>query len=197
MANNSSKDIFQFKISLKFIKPKIWRRIQVPANYTFQQLHWAIQDSMGWKSNFGNYHLHVFRMSKNRNTIEIGLPNDFDSFAETIPEERAKLMDFFTEPKTKALYEYDFGDGWEHDVVLEKILSAVEGIVYPKCVAGKRACPPEDCGGYDGYEEHLEIIRNPRHPEYKNHMEWLKSTAAGPDPEEFDPNSVIFHEGKM
>ncbi|GBM46973.1 hypothetical protein AVEN_217277-1 [Araneus ventricosus] len=100
MASGSKRDVFQFKISLKEIKPKIWRRIQVPADYTFQQLHWAIQDSMGWQSSFGNYHLHAFRMEINRKSIEIGIPNSddiFDHFVETIPEERANLRDYFIE----------------------------------------------------------------------------------------------------
>ncbi|GBM46972.1 Uncharacterized protein y4hQ [Araneus ventricosus] len=198
MASSSTNNVFQFKISLKYIKPQIWRRIQVPANYTFRQLHWAIQDSMGWESNFDNYHLHVFRMTVGRRRIEIGISdpdNQFYDFMETIPEERANLKDYFIEPKTKALYEYDFGDGWEHDVVLEKILPALQGTAYPKCIAGKRACPPEDCGSYSGYERHLEIIKNPRHPEYKEHMEWLENKDVGPDPEKFDLDSVIFHEG--
>ena len=140
-----SKKIYQFKISLKGIRPSIWRRIQIPENYDFYELHVAIQDAMGWY----DYHLHQ--------------------------------------------YEYDFGDSWEHKVVLEKIIPAEEGEKYPKCIAGKRACPPEDCGGIWGYEELLNIMSNPKHPKYKERKEWLGGKL---EPEKFDPKAVVFEDPK-
>ncbi|GFS59009.1 uncharacterized protein y4hQ [Nephila pilipes] len=198
--------IFQFKISLKCIKPKIWRRIQVPSSYNFLQLHYAIQDSMGWKSRFTDYHLHVFRRRfgpfGRSGCIEIGKPIDTSSNfmgfwdrVEIVPEEVAKIDEYFGCVKTKYVYLYDFGDDWEHEIVLEKVLPAVEGYTYPKCISGKRACPPEDCGGYDGYDDHLKIVRNSKHPEHKKHLEWVKSQDAKLDPEEFDPKAVKFYEG--
>ncbi|GFU40557.1 uncharacterized protein y4hQ [Trichonephila clavipes] len=196
--NSDSSQVFQLKISLKFIKPAIWRRIEVPASYNFRQLHYAIQDSMGWKSGFMDYHLHAFRMRDPRTKlrVEIGIPNnDGYDINETIPEETTKIAEYFKDLKTKAMYEYDFGDGWEHDVVLEKIFPAVEGCTYPRCTAGKRACPPEDCGGLDGYDNHVKIVKNSNHPEYEEHCEWVKSQCASLDPEEFDPASVKFYEG--
>ncbi|GIY10375.1 uncharacterized protein y4hQ [Caerostris darwini] len=197
MAEASAPNIFQFKISLKCIKPRIWRRIQVPSDYTFQQLHFAIQDAMGWQSRFYNYHLHSFelRVPRSGMKIEIGIDHEF-SPSECISEETAYINEYFLIPKAKATYLYDFGDNWEHGVVLEKILPAVSGDKYPKCIGGKRACPPEDCGGYDGYDEHIEIIGSRRHPEYKDHMEWLESKPVGTDPEEFDPAAVVFCGGK-
>lgn len=87
----------------------------------------------------------------------------------------------------KLIYEYDFGDGWEHKIRIEKILPAEKGKRYPVCLAGKRACPPEDCGGPPGYERLLEVLRDPKHEEYEETLEWL----GGPfDPEAFDVNEV-------
>ncbi|GFR11117.1 uncharacterized protein y4hQ [Trichonephila clavata] len=198
--NSDASQVFQFKISLKDIKPTIWRRIEVPAYYNFRQLHYTIQDSMGWKSGFRDYHLHAFRMKHplTQIRIEIGIPNDHGlDLNETIPEETTKIAEYFKDLKTKAMYEYDFGDGWEHDVVLEKIFPAVAGCTYPRCTAGKRACPPEDCGGWDGYNNHVKIVKNSKHSDYKEHCEWVKSQDASLDPEEFDPASVKFYEGDI
>jgi hypothetical protein len=183
-------NIYQFKITLKEIKPKIWRRIQVPGNYTFWDLHVAIQDAMGWE----DCHLHQFEIL-NPKTGEreiIATEDDEDSY-ETISEEKAKISQYFLSAKNKANYEYDFGDGWEHEVVLEKILPPVDGSKYPHCIAGERACPPEDCGGIWGYAYLLEIIADTKHPEYQERMEWLGDDF---NSEEFDPKSVKFDNPK-
>lgn len=193
MAENVSQ-VYQFKITLKGTKPPIWRRIQVPQNYTFEWLSFAILHSMGW----WNEHLHEFRI-KNPQTGEkdtIGVPND-DGFEpyEPVEEKEAKIADYFLQPKDKALYTYDFGDGWDHDVVLEKIIPAAPDTTYPKCIAGKRACPPENVGGVGGYEELLEIIADPTHPEYENKMSDLAMNAMDSyDPNKFDSQS-IFEDG--
>lgn len=180
-----SSNIYQFKITLKEIKPKIWRRIQVPGNYNFWDLHVAIQNAMGWD----DYHLHQFEMKTHR---VFGLIIGTEECDEL--ESKAKIAKYFLYPKDKANYEYDFGDGWEHEIVLEKILPAVIGSKYPQCIAGARACPPEDCGGVWGYEDLLEIIANTKHPEYEERMEWLSDDF---DPEEFDPESVEFDDPKV
>jgi hypothetical protein len=189
MATKSS-NIYQFKITLQDIKPKIWRRIQVPGNYTFWDLHVAIQNAMGWY----DCHLHQFEIinPKIGERDLIGIPED-GGFGDAIPGEKVKIAKYFLSPKDKASYEYDFGDGWEHEVVLEKILPAVMGTKYPQCIAGKRACPPEDCGGVWGYEALLQIIANPKHPEYQERMEWLRE---GFNPEKFDPKLVEFDDPK-
>lgn len=189
MATNNSQ-IYQFQITLKEIKPKIWRRIQVPSGYNFWDLHVAIQDAMGWQ----DYHLNQFTIinPKTGKKEFIGIPDDED-FEKIIPGNKAKISKYFVFPKDKANYEYDFGDGWEHEVILEKVLPVIEGSKYPQCIAGERACPPEDCGGIYGYENLLEIIRDPKHKEYKETIEWLGKEF---DPEDFDSKSVQFDDPK-
>lgn len=173
MAATTSSDIsniFQFKVYLQRSKPRIWRRIEVPEDYTFWDLHVAIQDAMGWKDN----HLHKFKI---RNPItevkeEIGVPASDDEFCETISEKTTKLAQYFLSPKDRASYEYDFGNVWEHQVTLEKILPVIAGTKYPQCTGGKMACPPEDCGGIDEYKNLLEILEDPGHFEHDERMEW-------------------------
>ncbi len=146
-----NKQIYQFKVTLKRTKPPVWRRIQVPANYSFWALHVAVQDAMGWTDT----HLHEFQFGDHLAPIAlIGIPDDeFPSGRETLPGWLTKIHRWFQEEGASALYTYDFGDGWEHQVLLEKILPREDGEEYPKCLAGRRACPPEDCGGVWGYEE--------------------------------------------
>lgn len=192
MSKQSPKNIYQFKITLQDIKPKIWRCIQVPENYNFCDLHAAIQDSMGWN----DCHLHQFRIKKPEtgDEVTIGIPDE-DGFGVQgiIPGKKAKIAKYFITPEDKAIYEYDFGDGWRHEIVLEKISSAEDGAMYPRCVAGARACPPEDCGGPWGYAELLEIMKDKEHEEYEEKMEWLGD---GFDPEDFSPEGVDFHDPK-
>ncbi len=183
MATKTS-NVYQFKITLKSTKPKIWRRIQIPENYSFWDLHVAIQNAMGWY----DCHLHQFEMNTRIGFRVIIGSEDCDEL-----EDKAKIAKYFLFPKDKASYEYDFGDGWEHEIVLEKILPAVTGNKYPQCIAGERACPPEDCGGVWGYENLLTIIKNPKHEEYEDRIEWLGSEF---DPEKFDPAAVEFENPK-
>ena len=181
--------IYQFKISLKDIQPVIWRRILVPAKYTFWDLHVAIQNSMGWL----DYHLHVFRIRQKFSNIEIeiGIPNEdlFKDEQEILPGWHIPITDYFDDLGVISLYEYDFGDSWIHEVLLEGMLIREKGQKYPKCIAGARACPPEDCGGIDGYQELLEIISDPKNDEYDEMITWLGGKY---NPEEFNPNKVKF-----
>jgi hypothetical protein len=185
--------IFQFRFELVGIEPSIWRRVQVPSKYSFWDLYVAIQDSMGWI----DYHLHAFRvrMPHKRKIVEIGIPTD-DYFDEPVlPGWQIPITDYFTEPGKSAPYEYDFGDGWEHNILLEGILLKEKGARYPKCVAGERACPPEDCGGLPGYYELVEILKNPKHPEFRDHIGWLKGHAKNYypyEPDQFNPEKVEF-----
>jgi hypothetical protein len=187
-------NIYQFKITLKRTKPKIWRRIQVLEDSTFRNLHVAIQHAMGWSSAEGNYHLHQFEML-NPETLKkdiIGIPESYSAYEDDfsfINEKKVKIAKYYSLTNKKANYEYDFGDGWQHEILLEKILPAVTNSMYPKCIAGRRACPPEDCGGVRGYEELLEIVADPNHEEHNERMEWLEMLGySNPfKPEVFDP----------
>jgi hypothetical protein len=181
--------VYQFRVVLLEVAPPVWRTIQVPETYTFWDLHVALQDSMGWL----DYHLHLFRVSKRAGgqVVQIGIPADdaFEGDEPTLPGWRVPIATYFTRPGAVARYEYDFGDGWEHEVTLEAIAPRQKGRRYPVCVAGERACPPEDCGGVGGYEDLLAVIRNPDHEEYNTTLQWLDCRFG---PERFDPNRVRF-----
>ncbi len=183
--------VCQFKISLKGIRPPIWRRIQVPETYTFWDLHVAIQDAMGWSG----CHLHEFEMpDPSRGWImRIGIPSEEDDFSQwlILSGRREKIANWFSMENRIANYTYDFGDGWEHKIQLEKILPRDKNVKYPICIAGKRACPPEDCGGVWGYKEFLEAIRDPNHERHKELLEWVGGEF---DPEYFDANEVFFED---
>lgn len=181
--------VYQFKISLSGIRPPIWRRIQVPETYSFWDLHIAIQDVMGWD----DCHLHEFRILSPilRQEVRIGIPVDDHMFLDSAlhPCWEMKIADYFTQEKTSASYVYDFGDGWIHKITLEKIILRDKSDKYPTCIKGKRACPPEDCGGVGGYYNLLEIIKNPEHERYREMTEWL---GEGFNPECFDIEDVSF-----
>lgn len=180
--------VYQFKITLKGIKPPIWRRIQVPETYSFWDLHVAIQDSFGWL----DYHLHNFEIINPRTgeLEEIGIPDeDGWGSVEILAGWKRKISRYFSENSKKANYTYDFGDDWNHDVRLEKILPRDPDSKYPVCTGGKRACPPEDCGGPWGYEDFLEIIMDPGHEEHDEMLEWAGGHF---DPEEFDMTEIQF-----
>jgi hypothetical protein len=169
-------EIYQLKITLRYIRPPIWRRVQVPSDITLAKLHRIIQTAMGWYDS----HLHQFIVGEKY----YGVPS-IDEFSELeLKDERqARLSQVLSKPKQKIVYEYDFGDGWEHTILLEKILQPEPAVRYPCCVAGARACPPEDCGGTGGYENFLAAIRDPKHEEHDEYLEWIGGEF---DPEEFD-----------
>jgi hypothetical protein len=174
-------DIYQIKVTLRYSKPPIWRRIQVPADVSLARLHRILQVIMGWE----DYHLHQFIIDDEY----YGEPHpDYEVWGpEMRDEQRAELGRLVPEEGLKFLYEYDFGDGWEHKLLVEKILPPEPGVGYPRCLKGKRACPPEDVGGVWGYDGFLEVIRDPDHPE---HEEWLEWVGGEFDPEAFDLEEV-------
>lgn len=183
--------VYQFKITLKGIKPPIWRRIQVPETYTFWDLHVAIQDSMGWTDT----HLHHFGIKNPATGLreEIGIPDE-DFIDMTIrPGWKRKIAIYFSSRNDKAEYIYDYGDDWRHGIKLEKILQPSEGIKYPMCTEGARACPPEDCGGIWGYQDFLEAIMDPKNPQHEELLDWVGGDF---DPESFDIKDVIFGDPK-
>ncbi|GAB4215401.1 MAG: plasmid pRiA4b ORF-3 family protein [Synechococcales cyanobacterium] len=154
----------------------------------------AISDAMGWL----DYHLHGFRvpLGSLRNILDIGIPDAMDEFSSR-PGWEVTLDECFQVPGQGAEYEYDFGDSWLHDVLLEGVLLKEKGVKYPRCLGGARACPPEDCGGVDGYLELIEILRDPQHAKYASRVRWLQSHAKNYfpfDPEAFDPDAVRFRD---
>jgi len=155
--------IYQIKVELRYSEPIIWRRILVNSNILLVDLHRILQTVMGWT----NSHLHLF--SDNRNEYS---PIEFEVEG-AIDSRITKLSKILKKENEKILYEYDFGDGWEHDLILEKIQLEDENSNAPICIDGKRNCPPEDCGGIGGYENLLEIISDKKHPEYKETITWL------------------------
>jgi hypothetical protein len=168
--------ICQLKITLRDIRPPVWRRVQVPSDITLAKLHRIIQVAMGWYDS----HLHQFIVGGKY----YGVPS-IDEFSELDlkDERKARLNHVLSKSKQKIVYEYDFGDGWEHEILLEQILPPEPGVRYPRCIAGARACPPEDCGGTGGYENFLAAIRDLDHEEHDEYLEWIGGEF---DPEAFD-----------
>lgn len=171
-AEKAAASVRQFKVTLNGSKPPIWRRVVVAGGQPLGHLHEVIQAAFGW---YG-YHLHEFEIGKKRYSIPH--EDDFEPVADT----RTINIDEALGSNTRLRYVYDFGDYWVHDIVVES--GPEEPVTLPSCVGGKRACPPEDCGGMWGYGELLAILADPSHPEHRERSEWLP----GPfDPEAFDP----------
>lgn len=185
------KLVHQFLIVLSGTDPLVWRRIQVPETYSFWDLHVAIQDAMGWLDS----HLHEFRLldADEERMVSIGIPTDDDpDDRPVVPGWEVSLSSYFASRPWHALpmlYAYDFGDDWEHLLVHEGMESAEASLNYPRCLAGARRCPPEDCGGVRGYVELLEVIANPKHAEHASMMQWLGGNY---EPDAFDPKRVAF-----
>jgi len=170
-------EIYQIKVTLLYTKPLIWRRLLVPATLTLEQLHDVLQLAMGWE----DCHMHAFRIGQRR----FGIPDD--DLPEIDDTRDVQLFRVLGKVGAKAVYTYDFGDGWDHAIVLEKRLLPKPGQAYPVCVEGKRHGPPEDCGGVSGYYSLLEAIGNPLHPQYKESRDWLGDEF---DPEAFSVDAV-------
>ena len=175
--------VFQFKITLQGIDPPIWRRVQAK-DCTLDKLHEHIQTAMGWT----NSHLHQFKID--------GVPyGDPQLFSEGMEGETPPLNSLRTKlskiiprdgKRFQFEYEYDFGDGWEHEILFEGALHAEKGARYPLCLEGERACPPDDVGGTCGYQDYVKAMANPKHKRHKEFLEWN-----GPfDPEKFDAQAA-------
>jgi hypothetical protein len=165
-------DVVTVKVTLRGMKPPVWRRLQAPGAMRLGELHLAIQAAMGWD----NCHLHLFDIGGRH----YGDPHDVDDVAD---ENRLTLGGLAKSGATRFSYTYDFGDDWEHLVVIEKTEPAVDGPLRPRCVAGKGDCPPEDCGGIWGYRHRLAVLADPAHPEYAEQKEWIGESFA---PAKFD-----------
>jgi len=180
MKIKSIRNVYQLKISLLNAKPPIWRRILVPGTINLGDLHTVLQIVMGWTDS----HLHQFIANNKFYGIQDeGL--DFDMEIED--ESQYKISELLKKEKRTIAYEYDFGDSWRHNIVLEKILPFENDKELPVCVTGKRACPPEDCGGIWGYTELLQILKDSSHPEHHEMLDWLGGEF---DSEKFDVNET-------
>ena len=176
--SKKSGTVYQLKIVLAETRPPIWRRVQVQ-NCNLTKFHEIIQRAMGW---YGG-HLWAFDIDGE----QYGENPWGDSDMDMLNSRSIKLSQLVDEGVKKFRYIYDFGDNWEHIVTVEKTLDADPTAKYPHCTAGKRACPPEDCGGPWSYDEFLVAISDPKHKEHKELLEWVGGEF---DSERFDLSEV-------
>jgi len=165
MAVRRNRLIYQFKVTLAQIAPPVWRRIQVWDDIPMSRLHRVLQLVMNWE----DYHLHEFQMGR----IRYGIPDpdDFDPLP-LIDDRRQQLRNVRLTVGGVLQYLYDFGDEWQHDLLLEAIMVPDPQLEYPLCVAGERNGPPEDVGGPLAYMDFVKALANRRHPDHKRMLEW-------------------------
>ncbi len=164
--------VHRIKVTLAGSRPPIWRRLEVPSAITLRALHDVMQAAFGWE----DYHMWVFESPKGRYGVADPELRIADAAA-------VRLDQLAPAPSGRLVYTYDFGDDWEHAIVVEAVGPAEPGVAYPRCLTGRRACPPEDCGGIWGYDYLLEILADPTHEEHQERLEWLGLDSA----DQFDP----------
>jgi hypothetical protein len=175
--NPASNVVVQIKVKLLGVtKPPVWRRLQVRPDTRLDQLHEIVQVALGWE----NYHMHVFSFGDR----EFGVPDPELGFSD---ERKVTLGELIEGVGDRFRYTYDFGDSWEHEILVEQLLDADPEALYPALVAAKGACPPEDCGGPWGYANLRQILAEPSHDEHQEMLEWLGLDNAS----EFDPNERL------
>jgi len=179
MKTPKASKIYQIKVTLKHSHPPIWRRIQVAGETTFHELYTILQRVMGWD----DLHLHQFIIGDRT----YGGDDEFGATPRTRDSGSLTLGEVVHREKSKFIYEYDFGDRWQHVLLVEKILPPEGAGRYPRCLAGRGACPPEDCGGIYGYYEKLEALRDPKHPEHDEIIDWMGQDF---DPDAFDIEDI-------
>ncbi len=167
----SPGDIFDLRVSLRYIKPTIWRGLSVPADVPLAALHEILQVAFGWQ----NCHLHDFHVGE----IRFGMTGIEDEMFSV--DERAAPLGAVAQKGSAFVYQYDFGDSWEHDIKVERVHRDRDETI--RCTAGARACPPEDCGGVPGYAHLLEVLANPKDEEYADLKRWVGRSF---DPEKFE-----------
>jgi hypothetical protein len=165
--------VFQLRIILQDIHPPVWRRLLVPGSVRLDKLHLMIQAAFGW----WNYHLHDFRIG----SVRYGTHSD--DYPEDELDEKTVTVLQALEGTKRFSYEYDFGDSWEHEVVVEDSWRMPLGLKFGVCVDGQNACPPEDVGGCHGYAAFREAVADPNHEEHDSMLTWVGGSF---DPTEFD-----------
>ena len=168
----TGQTVHTIKVTLRDSRPPIWRRLEVPSGSTLHQLHNIIQSAFGWE----DYHMWAFETPAERYGVadrDLGIRS---AASKRLSQVASRIGDKFR-------YTYDFGDDWEHDIIVEAVTEAESAAAYPRCLTGRRAGPPEDCGGIWGYVYLVEILADPAHEEHKERLEWLGLNSAY----EFDP----------
>ncbi len=185
------QSIYEVRITLRGSKPPIWRRVATPSDITLGQLHEVIQIAMGWTDS----HMHQFILPAKAGGGRLGAqyfvtkvtpwgdPTEMEGEDENV----VTLAEVCRRVKSKLIYEYDFGDGWEHIIEVQKIVEPAPGVKYPVCLAGKKSCPPEDCGGVWGYYNLLHTVSDPKREDHEEMVEWLGD---GFDPDAFNLEAV-------
>jgi hypothetical protein len=175
--------IYQLRVSLRYIKPPIWRRVLVPDDWLLGELHPVLVAVMGW---YG-YHMHAFRFGGGFKPIEYTTHQIvMESGPRVLDEDTVLLRHLIRRKGQTFTYEYDFGDGWLHEVKVEKLLPYDPSVALPVCLAGERACPPEDCGSFAGYANLLRALAKPATKEDRQLLECTGNY----DPEKFDLEAV-------
>jgi hypothetical protein len=177
-ASNHLEAAYVLRVSIADSRPKIWRKLSVPGDYTLGDLHTILQIAFGWE----NDHMHSFTVNSTEYGMPVGDMGFGDEF-DIIDEETVRLSGLDLQPKQKFKYLYDFGDSWLHEITVSKIIpigADDEELMKPRCLEGERAGPLEDSGGIWGYERMLEVLKDPNHKEYEEIYEW----AGDIDPED-------------
>lgn len=178
--------VYHLKVTLEDSKPPIWRDVLVPSDLTLDHLHYVIQAVMGWS----NCHLHHFIAEKifykgaddDNYSLDASYKDDYER-----DEKDYTVSQLLTKEKASIIYEYDLGDSWTHKIELKKILPIDANARQPRCIKGKQACPPEDCGGVWGYGDMLETIQDAKNPEREEVLQWLGDDF---NPDYFDLDAV-------
>jgi hypothetical protein len=212
-AKQAKNTVYQLKVTLQDSKPPIWRRLLVPGQFTLEEVHAVIQVCLGWE----NAHLHQFLLGDHDNAVwlshlsfELGSstirdrkaidqkladlgfdttrlsPKQLDQ-SNVLDEADFRLHEVVSREGATLLYEYDFGDSWEHEILVEKITAPEPDIKYPTCIDGARNSPPEDCGGIDGYADLLDALSDPKRDDHQEALDWVGDDF---DPEHFDLDEI-------
>jgi len=177
----TSQAVYELKVTLEGTDPPIWRRIRVPCQITLADLHLVLQAAMGWE----NDHLYEFEVGKRR----IG-ESSHDSDNRREDADRVQLRDVATRNGARLAYVYDFGDDWQHELIVENTACSGAAVGKAVCISGQRACPPEDCGGIPGFAELLDALDDPVNPDLEERVEWLEQVHGTFDPQHFDLDAI-------
>ena len=176
-ASSKPREVFRLHVTLQGTDPPVWRDVRVDAETPLDRLHDVLQGLMGWTDS----HLHQFIVGKK--PIYYGIPDPDHMGPETVDEQPVRLREILPRKGSKILYEYDFGDGWMHEIQVDEVRPKPRKFLGASCEGGARACPPEDCGGASGYAEFLEALKDPKHEQHEELLEWIGGKF---DPEAFD-----------